>query len=73
MSGGDDVLLSATTPLQLCYYGNPVLRKRAEPIGEIMKAECQLVEQILGTPYAIETTVLGSLQASWCFEMAYHC
>jgi len=48
----DDVLLRATAPLQLCYYGNPVLRKRAKPVAEITEAERQLAVQMLETLYA---------------------
>ncbi len=50
--GEDDVLLRATAPLQLCYYGNPVLRKRAKPVAEITEAERQLADQMLETLYA---------------------
>ncbi len=50
--GEDDVLLRATAPLQLCYYGNPVLRKRAKPVVEITEAERQLADQMLETLYA---------------------
>ena len=49
--GEDDVLLRATAPLQLCYYGNPVLRKRAKPVAEITEAERQLADQMLETLY----------------------
>ena len=48
----DDVLLRVTAPLQLCYYGNPVLRKRAEPVAEITEAERQLAAEMLETLYA---------------------
>lgn len=48
----DDVLLRATAPLQLCYYGNPVLRKKAKPVTEITEAERQLAAQMLETLYA---------------------
>lgn len=50
--GEDEVLLRATAPLQLCYYGNPVLRKRAKPVAEITEAERQLADQMLETLYA---------------------
>ena len=40
-----------TAPLQLRYYGDPVLRKRAEPVAEITEAERQLAEQMLETLY----------------------
>lgn len=52
VSGEDIVVLRETAPLQLRYYGDPVLRKRAEPIAEITAAECQLAEQMLETLYA---------------------
>ncbi|MXZ01249.1 peptide deformylase [Candidatus Poribacteria bacterium] len=48
----DEVLLRATVPLQLCYYGNPVLRKKAKPVTEITEAERQLAAQMLETLYA---------------------
>ena len=48
--GGDDsVVLRETTPLQMRYYGDPVLRKRAEPVAEITDAERQLAEEMLMT------------------------
>ncbi len=50
--GEDDILLRATAPLQLCYYGNPVLRKKAKPVAEITEAERQLAAQMLETLYA---------------------
>ena len=52
VGGEDDVVLRATAPLRLCYYGDPVLRKRAEPVTEIAEAERQLAEQMLETLYA---------------------
>ena len=52
VSGEDIVVLRETAPLQLRYYGDPVLRKRAEPVAEITAAECQLAEQMLETLYA---------------------
>lgn len=45
-------LLQKTKPLQLRYYGDPVLRKRAEPIREITEAEIKLAEEMLMTLYA---------------------
>lgn len=45
-------LLSKTEPLQLRYYGDPVLRKRAEPVQEITEAEIKLAEDMLKTLYA---------------------
>lgn len=53
MNGEDNVVLHKTAPLQLCYYGDPVLRKRAKPIAEIADAELQLAEQMLMTLEAI--------------------
>ena len=52
VSGEDIVVLYETAPLQLRYYGDPVLRKRAEPVAEITEAEHQLAEQMLMTLYA---------------------
>ena len=68
VGGEDDVVLRATAPLQLCYYGDPVLRKRAEPVAEITEAECQFAEQMLETLYAtgngigLAATQVGVLQ-----------
>ena len=45
-------LLHKTEPLQLRYYGDPVLRKRAEPVQEITEAEIKLAEEMLMTLYA---------------------
>ena len=52
VSSEDDVVLRETAPLQLRYYGDPVLRKRAEPVTEITAAERQLAVQMLETLYA---------------------
>ena len=52
VSGEESVVLHETAPLQLRYYGDPVLRKRAEPVAEITDAEHQLAEQMLETLYA---------------------
>lgn len=49
VSGEDNVVLRETAPLQMRYYGDPVLRKRAEPVTEITEAERQLAEQMLLT------------------------
>ena len=51
VSGEDDVVLHETAPLQLRYYGDPVLRKRAEPVVEITEVEHQLAVQMLETLY----------------------
>ena len=52
VGGEDDVVLRETAPLQLRYYGDPVLRKRAEAVLEVTEAERQLAEQMLETLYA---------------------
>ena len=52
VSNEDDVVLRETAPLQLRYYGDPVLRKRAEPVAEITETERQLAVQMLETLYA---------------------
>ena len=52
VGGEDDVVLRETVPLQLRYYGDPVLRKRAEAVLEVTEAEYQLAEQMLETLYA---------------------
>ncbi len=44
--------LPKTKPLQLRYYGDPVLRKRAEPVQKITEAEITLAEEMLMTLYA---------------------
>ena len=49
VGGEDSVILRETVPLQMRYYGDPVLRKRAEPVAEITDAERQLAEQMLMT------------------------
>ena len=51
VGGEEEIRLRATVPLQLCYYGNPVLRKKAKPVAEIAEAERQLAEQMLETLY----------------------
>ncbi len=45
-------LLPKTKPLQLRYYGDPVLRKRATPVQEITEAEIKLADDMLMTLYA---------------------
>ena len=52
VGGEDDVVLHETAPLQLRYYGDAVLRKRAEAVLEVTEAEYQLAEQMLETLYA---------------------
>ncbi len=49
VGGEDSVVLRETAPLQLCYYGDPALRKKAEPVAEITDAERQLAEDMLMT------------------------
>lgn len=52
--GVDEILsLPKTTPLQLRYYGDPVLRKKAEPVQEITDAEIKLANDMLLTLYTI--------------------
>ena len=48
----EEPCLRQTSPLQLRYYGDPVLRKKAEPVAEITDAELQLAEEMLITMYA---------------------
>ena len=43
--------LPKTEPLQLRYYGDPVLRKRAEPVQEITDVERLLADNMLETLY----------------------
>lgn len=49
VGGEDNIVLRETAPLQMRYYGDPVLRKRAEPVAEITDAERQLAEKMLMT------------------------
>ena len=49
VTGEDTVVLRETAPLQLRYYGDPVLRKRATPVAEITAAEVQFAEQMFMT------------------------
>ena len=49
VNGEDNVALQETVPLQLRYYGDPVLRKRAKPVAEITDAELQFAEQMFMT------------------------
>lgn len=48
----EEPCLRQTAPLQLRYYGDPVLRKKAEPVSEITEVELQLAEEMLITMYA---------------------
>ena len=48
----EEPCLRRTAPLQLRYYGDPVLRKKAEPVAEITEEELQLAEEMLITMYA---------------------
>ena len=49
VGGEEGVVLDETAPLQLRYYGDPVLRKRAEPVAGVTDAERQLAELMLTT------------------------
>lgn len=61
--GVDEVLrLPKTEPLQLRYYGDPILRKRAEPVQEITDAERTLAEEMLITLYATHGIGLAATQ-----------
>ena len=52
VDGEDNVVLPETAPLQLRYYGDPVLRKRAKPVAEITDIELQLADEMLETLHA---------------------
>ena len=52
VSGEEAVVLRETAPLQLRYYGDPVLRKRAEPVTAVTDTERQFAVQMLETLYA---------------------
>ncbi len=61
--GVDEVpRLPKTKPLQLRYYGDPVLRKRAEPVQVITDAESTLAEKMLITLYATNGIGLAATQ-----------
>ena len=45
----DNLVLHETAPLQLRYYGDSVLRKRAKPVAEITDAELQFTEEMFMT------------------------
>ena len=47
--GEDSVVLHETAPLQMRYYGDAVLRKKAEPVAEITDSERQLAGEMLMT------------------------
>ena len=49
--------LEKTEPLQLRYYGDPVLRKRAAPVPEITYEEVKLAEDMLNTLYYTEVGI----------------
>ena len=49
--------LEKTEPLQLRYYGDPVLRKRAAPVQEITYEEVKLAEDMLNTLYFTEVGI----------------
>ncbi len=60
--------LPETTPLQLRYYGDAVLRQRATAVERIAAAELQLAEEMLRTLYAtgngigLAATQVGALK-----------
>ena len=68
VGGEDSVVLRETTPLQLCYYGDPILRKRAEPVSEITDVERQFADQMLmtlevtGNGIGLAATQVGALK-----------
>ena len=49
VGGADSTVLPETAPLQLRYYGDPVLRKKAERVVEVTDTERQFAEQMLMT------------------------
>ncbi|MCG9127339.1 peptide deformylase [Candidatus Poribacteria bacterium] len=49
--------LEKTEPLQLRYYGDPVLRKRAEPVQEVTYEEVKLADDMLKTLYFTEVGI----------------
>ncbi|MCE2402617.1 peptide deformylase [Candidatus Poribacteria bacterium] len=54
--------LPKTKPLQLRYYGDPILRKRAEPVQEITDIETKLAREMLMTLYATNGIGLAATQ-----------
>lgn len=54
--------LPETKPLQLRYYGDPILRRRAEPVQEITDAEMTLAGEMLITLYATNGIGLAATQ-----------
>lgn len=68
VSGEEAVVLRETAPLQLRYYGDPVLRKRAEPVAAVTATEREFAVQMLETLYAtgngigLAATQVGVLQ-----------
>ena len=54
--------LPKTKPLQLRYYGDPILRKRAEPVQEITDIETKLAGEMLMTLYATNGIGLAATQ-----------
>lgn len=61
--GVDEVpRLPKTKPLQLRYYGDAVLRKRAEPVQMITDVEHTLAEEMLITLYATNGIGLAATQ-----------
>ena len=53
VSSEGPLILSETAPLQMRYYGDPVLRQRAKPVDAVTEAEMHLAEQMLMTLTAV--------------------
>ena len=68
----DNVVLRETAPLQLRYYGDPVLRQRAKPVSEITEAERQLAEQMLINAGSYRQRYWARRNASRYFEASHH-
>ena len=68
VGGEDKVVLRETAPLQMRYYGDPVLRKRAAPVETVTEAERQLAEDmlitlaIIGNGVGLAATQVGVLK-----------
>ena len=61
--GTDEVpRLPKTKPLQLRYYGDPILRKRAEPVETITDVELKFSEEMLMTLEATQGIGLAATQ-----------
>jgi peptide deformylase len=55
--------------LPLSYYGDPILRKKAEPISEITPAILQLVEEMIETMDACDGLGLAAPQVHYCLQL----